>query len=292
MKKIVVIGGGAAGLCAASFASRLGAKVFLLEKNEKLGKKIYITGKGRCNVTNASPMNEYTENYISNPKFTYSIFNAFSNQDLIDFLENNGCKTKIERGNRVFPVTDHASSVTKAFENELRKNNVIVKLKSSVTKINTTDYKSEDPKSKKIKKILSVELSTGETICADAIIVATGGLSYPTTGSTGDGYDFAKEMGHKVTSLRPSLVPMILKEDDYGELEGLSLRNIELYVKYRKNKSYLNRGELVFTKDGISGPLVLSCSAIIGKDLEKNETLSGYIDLKPASFYKKIRCFI
>ena len=282
MKKVIVIGGGAAGLCAAVFASKMGAKVFLVERNEKLGKKIYITGKGRCNVTNAAPMSEYLENYISNPKFNYSIFNAFTNDDLIAFLEQNGCKTKVERGNRVFPVSDHASSVTKAFESCLKKNGVIVKLHSRVRSIEVVDYTDSDVKSKKTKQVKSVTLDNGDVLEGDAIIIATGGLSYPTTGSTGDGYDFARSLGHSVTALRPSLVPMILKENDYGEMEGLSLRNVELNIQYRKNKSYCNRGEMVFTKDGISGPLVLSGSAIIGRDLEKRGELPGYIDLKPA----------
>lgn len=281
MRKVVIIGGGAAGLAAAYAASLNSCEVVLVEKNEKLGKKIYITGKGRCNVTNALPIDEFLDKIISNPKFTYSIFSEFDNNDLIEFLENNGCKTKIERGNRVFPVSDHASSVTRAFEKALEKNGVEVLLKTEVRGINVKPFLSDEPKSKKNSKIYSVSLSNGDEIECDAIIIATGGLSYPTTGSTGDGYKWAEGLGHKVTSLRPSLVPLILKED-VSALEGLSLRNVELSITYRKKKTYLDRGEMVFTADGISGPLCLSASAIIGKDLEKTGELPGYIDLKPA----------
>jgi predicted Rossmann fold flavoprotein len=281
MRKIVIIGGGAAGLAAAYAASLTSKEVILVEKNEKLGKKIYITGKGRCNVTNALPINEFLDKIISNPKFTYSIYNEFNNVDLINFLEANGCKTKVERGNRVFPASDHASSVTRAFERVLDKNKVKVLLNTKVEEILTKPFLSDEPKSKKNSIVYSVRLSNGDLIACDAIIIATGGLSYPTTGSTGDGYKFASETGHKVTALRPSLVPIILKED-VSDLEGLSLRNVELSITYRKKKTYIDRGEMVFTHDGISGPLCLSASAIIGKDLEKEGELKGFIDLKPA----------
>ena len=275
MHRVIVIGGGAAGLMA-SYSASLTCPVILLEKNEKLGKKIYITGKGRCNCTNACSMDDYTSHYVSNPRFTYSMFRSFTNQDLIDFLEANGTKTKVERGNRVFPLTDHASSVTKAFSNALKKNDVDIRLNNEVSDILFLPLEDEKYK----MKIDGVRLMNGEELKCDSLVLATGGLSYPLTGSTGDGYRFAEECGHKITRLRPSLVPFIL-EEDVASLEGLSLRNVELCIKYKKSKTYRERGEMVFNHDGISGPLVLSASAVLNKFLDEGP-LSGYIDLKPA----------
>lgn len=275
MHRVIVIGGGAAGLMA-SYSASLTCPVILLEKNEKLGKKIYITGKGRCNCTNACSMDDYISNYVSNPRFTYSMLRSFTNQDLIDFLEANGTKTKVERGNRVFPVTDHASSVTKAFSNALKKNDVDIRLNSEVSDILFSPL--DDTKYK--LKIDGVRLKDGKELKCDSLVIATGGLSYPLTGSTGDGFRFAEECGHTITKLRPSLVPFILKED-VSSLEGLSLRNVELCIKYNKSKTYRERGEMVFTHDGISGPLVLTASALLNKYLDEG-ALTGYIDLKPA----------
>lgn len=285
MKKIIVIGGGAAGMAASVSASK-NSKVILLEGNEKLGKKIYITGKGRCNCTNDIDMSLFSKNYPTNPKFTYSMFNAFTNQDLIEFLKENGTDTKVERGNRVFPVSDHASDITKAFEKAMKKNHVDIKLNEKVTGILYKTCKITIEKSKYNLKVYGVKTDKGNIYECDKVIIATGGLSYPSTGSTGDGYKFSKKMGHTITPLYPSLVPLILKEKDIKNLQGLSLKNVELYIRYNKKKAFKERGEMLFTRDGISGPLVLTASSVVGKYLEefndgKNELL-GYIDLKPA----------
>lgn len=295
INKIVIIGGGAAGMMAAVKAAENGNEVILLEKNEKLGKKIYITGKGRCNCTNSSPIDEYPQFYISNPRFTYSAFNAFTNDDLITFLKKYGTECKIERGNRVFPVSDHASDVTRAFEKALKELSVKVRLHTEVSKIiienddfKIADSEIDDSNVKNIKsKIKGVKLKNGEIIECSRVIVATGGVSYPTTGSTGDGYRFASETGHRVTALRPALVRIVLREKDIKELEGLSLKNVELNLKLGKRK-YVERGELLFTDDGISGPLVLTASSYMGKYLEKDGMINGYIDFKPALSHEQL----
>ncbi len=285
MKKIVIIGGGASGIMAAVKAAENGNEVTIIEKNEKLGKKIYITGKGRCNCTNSVAMDEYPQFYISNSRFTYSAFSAFTNTDLIEFLEKNGTRCKIERGNRVFPVSDHASDITIAFEHALKSLHVKIRLHTEVSDIITRE--TSDPDEKDESKVIGVRLKTGDTIQCDSVIIATGGLSYPTTGSTGDGYKFAEKTGHRVTSLRPALVRVILQENDISEIEGLSLRNVELNLKLGKHK-YNERGELLFTNDGISGPLVLTASSYIGKFLEKDGKILGSIDLKPALSHEQL----
>lgn len=285
MKSIIVIGGGAAGMIAAISAKTTNpsCKVILLEKNEKLGKKIYITGKGRCNVTNAAPMDEYLNYYVSNPKFLYSAFAQFNNQDLMHLIEENGTKLKIERGNRVFPVSDHASDITKALKTALCKLSVDVRLNTEVDSIESCAYENPE-EGKKDKRICSVTTKKGEKLSCDALIIATGGISYVTTGSTGDGFRFAEDLGLKVTSLRPSLVPFVLSNDETPDLEGLSLRNVMLHVSYGKKgkKEFSKLGEMVFTRRGISGPLVLTASAIVGKSLEEDGRLAASIDFKPA----------
>ena len=270
MSNVIVVGGGAAGMMAAVFAARNGQNVQLLEKNEKLGKKLFITGKGRCNITNAADIEDLFTAVISNPKFLYSGFYSFTNQQVIDFFEELGVKTKIERGERVFPVSDHSSDVIAAFSRELKLLGVSVSLHTEVREL----LCEQD-------KVCGVLLTNGKKMKADAVIVATGGISYPSTGSTGDGYRFAKETGHRVTELLPSLVPMEVRQWYAKELQGLSLRNIEIRITDGKKKLYEEFGEMLFTHFGLTGPVILSASSVVGKTLRKKE-LTLHIDLKPA----------
>ena len=270
MSNVIVVGGGAAGMMAAVFAARNGQNVQLLEKNEKLGKKLFITGKGRCNITNAADIEDLFTAVISNPKFLYSGFYSFTNQQVIDFFEELGVKTKIERGERVFPVSDHSSDVIAAFSRELKLLGVSVSLHTEVREL----LCEQD-------KVCGVLLTNGKKMKADAVIVATGGISYPSTGSTGDGYRFAKETGHRVTELLPSLVPMEVRQWYAKELQGLSLRNIEIRITDGKKKLYEEFGEMLFTHYGVTGPVILSASSVVGKTLRKKE-LTLHIDLKPA----------
>lgn len=270
MSNVIVVGGGAAGMMAAVFAARNGQNVQLLEKNEKLGKKLFITGKGRCNITNAADIEDLFTAVISNPKFLYSGFYSFTNQQVIDFFEELGVKTKVERGERVFPVSDHSSDVIAAFSRELKSLGVSVSLHTEVKEL----LCEQD-------KVCGVLLTNGKKMKADAVIVATGGISYPSTGSTGDGYRFAKEAGHRVTELLPSLVPMEVRQWYAKELQGLSLRNIEIRITDGKKKLYEEFGEMLFTHYGVTGPVILSASSVVGKTLRKKE-LTLHIDLKPA----------
>ena len=270
MSNVIVVGGGAAGMMAAVFAARNGQNVQLLEKNEKLGKKLFITGKGRCNITNAADIEDLFTAVISNPKFLYSGFYSFTNQQVIDFFEELGVKTKIERGERVFPVSDHSSDVIAAFSRELKSLGVSVSLHTEVREL----LCEQD-------KVCGVLLTNGKKMKADAVIVATGGISYPSTGSTGDGYRFAKETGHRVTELLPSLVPMEVRQWYAKELQGLSLRNIEICITDGKKKLYEEFGEMLFTHYGVTGPVILSASSVVGKTLRKKE-LTLHRDLKPA----------
>lgn len=294
MAKVVIIGGGAAGMLASIFAAKNGNEVHIFDKNEKLGKKLFITGKGRCNVTNDCPVEELFPAVMNNGKFLYSAFYGFNSQDMMKFLEDAGLRLKTERGNRVFPESDHSSDVIRTLEREMKKADVKIHLYSEVKRVAAEEY--EEPqrdieneetgniksgKNKYVKKIIGVELEGGKFYPADAVIVATGGLSYPTTGSTGDGYRFARELGLKVTDLKPSLVPLKTKEDYIPRMQGLSLKNVELTVKNGKKVLYKDFGEMMFTHFGITGPLVLSASAKIGKQLEKGE-LQAFVDLKPA----------
>ena len=271
MSNVIVVGGGAAGMMAAIFAARNGQNVTLLEKNEKLGKKIFITGKGRCNITNASEIEDLFSAVISNPKFLYSGFYSFTNDQVIHFFEELGVATKIERGNRVFPVSDHSSDVIAALAREMQRLKVKVQLHCEVKELLINNE----------KEIKGVRLANGKKMTADAVVVATGGISYPSTGSTGDGYRFARNCGHKVTELFPSLVPMEVKEWYAKELQGLSLKNIEIHITDGKKKLYDGFGEMLFTHYGVTGPVILSASSIVGKTLEKKE-LVLHIDLKPA----------
>lgn len=270
MSKVLVIGGGAAGMFAAIFAARNGNEVHVLEKNEKLGKKVFITGKGRCNITNASDMDTLFDSVVSNSKFLYSSFYGYTNQDVMNFFEELGLKIKVERGERVFPESDHSSDVIAALSKEMRRLGVDVSLYTEVKKILT----NEDG-------VTGVLLSDGKKIDGDVCIVATGGFSYQTTGSTGDGYRFAKENGHQVTEILPALVPLTVKETYGKELQGLSLRNVEASIYDGKKELYREFGEMLFTHYGVSGPLMLSASSYLTKILRKKE-LRLVIDLKPA----------
>ena len=270
MRKIIVVGGGAAGMMAAVTAARKGKNVLLLEKNEKLGKKLFITGKGRCNITNSAEIDELFSAVVSNPKFLYSSFYSLTNDQVIEFFEELGVKTKVERGGRVFPESDHSSDVIRALEQELKRPGAEIRLRTEVKEILAEGGRAK-----------GVRLSSGEKLNADAVIIATGGISYPSTGSTGDGYRFARECGHKVTELSPALVPMEVEEWYAKELMGLSLRNIEIKITDGKKKLYEEFGEMLFTHYGVTGPVILSASSIVGKKL-KEHPLTLHIDLKPA----------
>lgn len=252
-------------------AAGAGHQVHIYEKNEKLGKKIFITGKGRCNLTNACDTEELFGNVVHNPKFLYSSFYGFTNFDVMDFMEQNGCPVKTERGNRVFPVSDKSSDVIRALSARLRDLGVEISLHEEVSGIMTQDGHVAGIRLKK----------GGRTVPADAVIVTTGGLSYPTTGSTGDGYRFARELGHRVTELSPALVPFEVKEPVVKELQGLSLRNINARILKGSKTLYEEFGEMLFTHYGVSGPVLLSASSFVASQLKKGP-LELSIDLKPA----------
>lgn len=264
---IGVIGAGPAGIIGAGFASSKGDSVTLIEKNDRIGKKIFITGKGRCNITNATYIEEFFENIVSNEKFLYSSFYSFTNEDIIRLLNIHGLDVKIERGERVFPKSNKSSDVIKAFEKFLVEQNVNVILNISVLDI---DFKDD-------KFYLST--SRGEMIF-DKIIIATGGKSYPSTGSTGDGYKFAKKLGHTIININPSLVPVEIKEEWVKRLQGLSLKNINISAIYKSKIIYEEFGEMIFTHYGISGPIVLSMSNYLHQYSKEN--IKIIIDLKPA----------
>lgn len=275
MSKVLIIGGGAAGMMAGVFAARNHHEVHILEKNEKLGKKVFITGKGRCNVANACDTEELFPAVMSNPKFLYSGFYSFGPQDVMNFFEEAGVPLKVERGNRVFPQSDHSSDIIRALERELKKAGAKVHLHTTVKVI---------VKKPEAEKVTGVILEDGTFMEGDAVIVATGGFSYQSTGSTGDGYRFARELGLKVTDISPSLVPLKTKEDYIPKLQGLSLKNTGLTIKNGKKVLYEDFGEMMFTHFGVTGPMILSASAHIGAKLAKAENgeLCAYLDLKPA----------
>ena len=279
MKHVIVVGGGASGMAAAIAAGRAGHKVTLLEKNEKLGKKIYITGKGRCNFTNGAPIEDFFPMVMSNRKFLYSAFYTLTNQDVMDFMEAHGTPWKEERGQRIFPVSDRASDVTHALKTALDEYRVKVCLHTEVRGL----LMEED-------RVCGVVTQEGK-IRSDAVILCTGGLSYPTTGSTGDGHHFAKQLGLKVTDLRPALVPFTCKESYIPKMQGLSLKNVtlSLYLEGKKKPVYRDFGEMMFTHFGITGPLVLSASSQVGKYVAAGSgVLNGTIDLKPALDHEKL----
>lgn len=345
MDRVIVVGGGAAGMMAAVAAAQEGSSVCLIEKNEKLGKKLFITGKGRCNVTNAGDMETLLANVCTNSKFMYSAFYDFDNRAVMDFLEQAGCPLKIERGDRVFPASDHSSDVIAAFQRELKKRKVKILLHTEAAEIllekssgqTETGNESRNESGKKIQtemkaencgrskagsgeeacdrneagsreeicrqnkaengekadagtdriRVVGVKLSDGRVLSADCCIVCTGGLSYPSTGSTGDGYRFAEKTGHRLTERSPSLVPFNMKESWCRQLMGLTLKNVSLRMSRDGRELYRGFGEMLFTHFGVSGPLILSASSFYGQAGKKarkgkeGETRL-YIDLKPA----------
>lgn len=274
MSKVIVVGGGAAGMMAAVTAAQNGHQVTLLERNEKLGKKVFITGKGRCNLTNASDIEEIFEHIVTNRKFLYSALYGFDNRACMDFFEENGLRLKVERGNRVFPVSDHSSDVIKTLEKKLKTLSVEIRLHTRVENLLTESFQDK-------KRIAGVTDEKGKSYEADAVILATGGISYPSTGSTGDGHKMAEETGHKVTDLYPALVPLKAKEGFCRELMGLSLKNVTATFKEGKKVLYSEFGEMLFTHFGVSGPIILSGASVINQRLAKNE-IQLFIDLKPA----------
>ena len=290
--KVVVIGGGPAGMMAAITSAKQGNDVILLEKMKSCGRKLLITGKGRCNITSSLPMDKFIENIPENGKFLYSAFKNFTNQDIITLLKENNVNVKEERGNRIFPLSDRSLDVLQAFENEMKKNNVKICTETEVKEIKISDNT--------VNKVIYLNKKSGivEEILTEKVILATGGKSYPLTGSTGDGYKIAKELGHTITKISGSLVPLISKNEDLQlcqSMQGLSLRNISMkIVDEEKNKKiYEDFGELLFTHFGVSGPTILSSSAHILRyknveELLKKGKIKLQIDLKPALNEEKL----
>jgi flavoprotein family protein len=272
MKQIVVIGGGAAGLMAAVIAGREGARVILLEKMNMVGKKMGITGKGRCNITNSADISDFIKNTPGNGKFLYGAYERFSNVDLLALLHEWGLKTKVERGGRVFPESDSALEVRNLFMKMLKKYNVTVHLNEAVTKIVTKD------------NVVTGVVTTKDSYACEAVIIATGGASYPLTGSTGDGYRLAEGVGHSITDIRPSLVPIVTEESWVKDIMGLSLRNVEVSIVSKGKVQAKMFGEMMFTHFGVTGPTILSLSHTVGKLLRKKKTapIAVSINLKPA----------
>ncbi len=273
MKKVLVIGGGAAGMMAAIGAAGVGHEVHLFEKNEKLGKKLYITGKGRCNITNNCDVESLLNHVISNQKFLYSAFYTFTSQDMMALLESQGLALKTERGNRVFPVSDKSSDVISALWTKLKSMGVHIHMNTPVSRL----LLSQMPVT-----FEGIELEDGKKVYGDSVIIATGGLSYKSTGSTGDGYRMAAAAGHTLVKTMPSLVPLNIGEDWCGLLQGLSLKNIRAAFKANQKTVYEDMGEMLFTHYGVSGPLILSGSAHITGLLHQNKKITLTLDLKPA----------
>ncbi len=270
MSKVLIIGGGAAGMMAAIAAAYNGNEVHVFEKNEKNGKKLFITGKGRCNITNASDIENHFANIMRNSKFLYSAYHCLDSYGVCTMIESAGVETKIERGNRVFPLSDKSSDVIYALNKMMRDIGVNVHLKSEIVSVN------------KENENIVLKEKNGKKHIGEACIIATGGISYPVTGSTGDGYKFAEKMGHTITDRYPSLVPFNIKEEFCKELQGLSLKNVELKIQDETGKQYYGEmGEMLFTHFGISGPLVLSASGHISDKLKEHQFIAK-IDLKPA----------
>lgn len=284
--EVVVIGGGPAGMMAAITSAKNGNNVTLLEKNKSLGKKLLITGKGRCNITSSLPMDEFIKNTPGNGMFLYSAYNNFTNQDIIKFLNEQGLKVKEERGNRIFPATDKSKDVLDCFEKKLKSLNVKIMYNTQVTDVLINEN----------NEVTGVKLKNQKIINAKKIILATGGKSYPLTGSTGDGYEILKKLGHTITSIKPSLVPLETYEEDlHYSLQGLSLRNVKIkFIDTRKNKEiYEDFGEMLFTHFGVSGPTILSGSAHLVRykkidNLLQEKNIKLIIDLKPALTEEKL----
>ena len=283
--KVIIIGGGPAGIISAISSARNGNNVILIEKNNSLGKKLLITGKGRCNITSSININDFIKNIPGNGKFLYSAFQNFTNMDIIKLIEENGVKVKEERGNRIFPITDNSKDVLKSFEKELNKyKNIKIKLNTKVKEVLEEN-----------REVKGVLLESGEKLFASKVIIATGGKSYPITGSTGDGYKMASKLGHTVEKIRGSLVPLTADKVLCQSMQGLSLRNVKIQIKdTEKNKKiYEDFGEMLFTHFGVSGPIILSASAHllryknIDKLLKENK-IKLIIDLKPALSYEEL----
>ena len=291
--KVIVIGGGPAGMIASITAAENGHKVILLEKNKSLGKKLLITGKGRCNITSSLNIDEFIKNIPGNGRFLYSAFQNFTNEDIIEFLNKQGLKVKEERGNRIFPVTDKAIDVLNCFEKKIKElKNIEVKFNCKVKELITNN----EINNKKVIGVLIDNNGFEEKISSDAVILATGGKSYPVTGSTGDGYDLAKILGHTITSIKPSLVPLNCYEKELCQnMQGLSLKNVGISIEdiERKKIIYEDFGEMLFTHFGVSGPTILSSSSHIVRyknldELLKNKKIILHIDLKPALSKEKL----
>lgn len=286
MSKVIIIGAGAAGMMAGIIAARKQHDVTIFEKNEKAGKKLYITGKGRCNLTNACDDTDLRESIVSNQKFMYSAFSRFSNYDCMGFFDELGLKFKVERGNRVFPESDRAADVIDCLKRELRRLHVNIEYNACVTDIIAAEENADAP----VRRCSGIRARIGnktQTFNCDELIIATGGRSYPSTGSTGDGYEFAGRLGIAVTPLTPALVPVTAKEEWVKQLQGLSLKNINITVSAEGKVLYSEFGEMLFTHFGVSGPVVLSASSFIAKRI-KNEKLKMSIDLKPALDEKQL----
>ena len=288
MSNVIIIGGGPAGMIAGISAAKSGNKVTILEKMNSCGKKLLITGKGRCNITNSTDLNGFIENTPNNGKFLYGALNNFNNKDIINLLEKEGVKTKAERGGRIFPVSDKSIDVLEVLIKILKKLNVKILTNTKVEKIIIREGKVEGVKTANTnKEQIKSELK------ADKIILATGGKSYPVTGSTGDGYKMAEELGHTVTKIKPSLVPLTSKDIVCAKLQGLSLRNIAIELKNEDKIIYKDFGEMLFTHYGVSGPVILSSSAYLiryknAENLLKNNNIKLHIDLKPALTEEKL----
>lgn len=275
MEKVIVIGGGASGMMAAIKASQRGKEVLLIERNDRLGKKLFITGKGRCNLTSNKDIEEIINNIPGNGTFMYSSLYTFTNYDLMKMIEDKGVKLKVERGDRVFPESDKSSDIIKCFERYLHENKVEILLSTRVTEILAQNG-----------SVTGVRINNGNIIKCNSIILATGGKSYPLTGSTGDGYEFVRGLGHTIVDIKPSLVPLVAKEEFINRLMGLSLKNVELTVKRNNKPVYKDFGEMLFTHFGISGPIVLSASRKV-TDFLPGE-VEVFIDLKPALDFNEL----
>lgn len=268
-RKVVVIGAGPAGIMAAISASEDNKEVILIDKNGKIGRKLRITGGGRCNITNNCSINEIIDKTLSNGKFLYNCFNIFNNIDLINFIENNGCKLKVEDKGKVFPISDKSDDIINIFLKVLQNNNVILKMNCDVEEILTSN-----------NRVIGLRLQDGTIIKCDGVVVSTGGMSYPHLGSTGDGYRLASTLGHSIVKTSPSLVPIIIKEKWVTDLMGISLKNIRLTTKSNNTKKISSEGDLIFTHYGISGPAVLEHSAYLNRHLKTMEH-SIQLDLLP-----------
>ena len=282
MKDVIIIGGGPAGMLAGISAAKSGNKVTIIEKMNSCGKKLLITGKGRCNITNSTDIKGFIENTPCNGRFLYGALNNFDNNDIINLLENEGVKTKVERGGRVFPVSDKSQDVLNALLRILKKLDVEILTNTEIKKIIIEE-----------NCVKGVKLSSGEKLYAEKVILATGGKSYSVTGSTGDGYKLAKEIGHSITDIKPSLIPLISNGEECGKLQGLSLRNIAIKLKNNDKVIYEDFGEMLFTHYGVSGPVILSASAYLIRcknmnELLKNNRIKLEIDLKPALSEEKL----